>query len=430
MNKIDTQFIIDQYSSGIENYTAFSKIGLWDSETYTFDKYLKPEDRILDLGCGTGRTTFALKKKGYNNIIGVDITPEMIDAANELKDYFKTTIDFRVGDACALEFEDNTFDALIFSFNGLMSIPKQEQRDLALTEIKRVLKPNGLFIFTTHDRDKDENYFSFWEEEKERWNKGLQSKQVYEFGDLITRSNNETRTIFIHIPDKKEIADWLKNNDLEILESFYRSDKFEESEAVKDKSGECRFWIARNTKQTKPMNMIKRPFNLQKWIDENRHLLKPPVGNKNLYAEAGDYIVMIVAGPNARKDYHYNETEELFYQVEGNINVRIQEDGKAVDIPINEGEMFLLPAGVPHSPMRSEGSIGLVIERVRKGTDCEDGLMWFCDNCNNKLFEKKFPLTNIEQDFLPVFKKFYASEDLRSCDNCGHVMEVDERFVG
>lgn len=176
--------------------------------------------------------------------------------------------------------------------------------------------------------------------------------------------------------------------------------------------------------------MIKRPFNLQKWIDENRDLLKPPVGNKNLYAEAGDYIVMIVAGPNARKDYHYNETEELFYQVEGNINVRIQEDGKAVDIPINEGEMFLLPAGVPHSPMRSEGSIGLVIERVRKISEMEDGLMWFCDNCNNKLYEKKFPLTNIEKDFLPVFRHFYASKDLRTCNNCGHEMEVDERFVG
>lgn len=175
--------------------------------------------------------------------------------------------------------------------------------------------------------------------------------------------------------------------------------------------------------------MIKRPFNLQKWIDENRHLLKPPVGNKNLYHEAGDYIVMIVAGPNARKDYHYNETEELFYQVEGNINVRIQEDGKAVDIAINEGDMFLLPAKVPHSPMRAEGSIGLVIERVRKGTDCEDGLMWFCDNCNHKLYEKKFPLTNIEKDFLPVFRHFYASEALRTCDNCQHTMEIDERFV-
>ena len=105
---------------------------------------------------------------------------------------------------------------------------------------------------------------------------------------------------------------------------------------------------------------INRPFNLKKWIDDHRHELKPPVGNRNLYQDAGDYIVMVVAGPNARKDYHYNETEELFYQLEGDIVVRIQQDGKAVDIPIKEGEMFLLPARVPHSPMRSEGSIGSV----------------------------------------------------------------------
>jgi 3-hydroxyanthranilate 3,4-dioxygenase len=107
---------------------------------------------------------------------------------------------------------------------------------------------------------------------------------------------------------------------------------------------------------------IQKPFNLQKWIDDNRDLLKPPVGNKNLYVDAGDYIVMIVGGPNARKDYHYNETEELFYQLEGDINVRIQEEGKAVDVPIKAGEMFLLPAKMPHSPVRSEGSVGLVIE--------------------------------------------------------------------
>lgn len=173
---------------------------------------------------------------------------------------------------------------------------------------------------------------------------------------------------------------------------------------------------------------IARPFNLQKWIDENRELLKPPVGNKNLYPEGTDYIVMIVAGPNARKDYHYNDTEELFYQVEGDINVRIQEDGKAVDIPIREGEMFLLPPKVPHSPMRSEGSIGLVIERVRTA-EHTDGLMWFCDNCNNKLHDTYFPLTNIEKDFLPRFREFYASESLRTCSNCGTVMETDERFV-
>lgn len=174
---------------------------------------------------------------------------------------------------------------------------------------------------------------------------------------------------------------------------------------------------------------IQKPFNLNKWIEENRDLLKPPVGNKNLYKQAGDFIVMIVGGPNARKDYHYNESEEWFFQVEGSINVRIQEDGKALDIPIKEGEMFLLPAKIPHSPVRSEGSVGLVIEKVRKGTNDKDGLLWFCDNCNHKLHETYFYLTNIEKDFIPRFKEFYSSIDLRTCSKCGKEMEVDPRFI-
>ncbi len=171
------------------------------------------------------------------------------------------------------------------------------------------------------------------------------------------------------------------------------------------------------------------PFNLQKWIDDNRDLLKPPVSNKNLYVEAGDFIVMIVGGPNARKDYHFNESEELFYQLEGDITVRIQHEGRAKDIDIKEGEMFLLPSNIPHSPMRKKNTVGLVIERVRIGTDLTDGLMWFCDECNHKLHEFRFPLKNVEVDFLPRFSEFYGSEENRTCDECGHVMEMDERFV-
>ena len=174
---------------------------------------------------------------------------------------------------------------------------------------------------------------------------------------------------------------------------------------------------------------MKLPFNLFKWIEENRDLLKPPVGNKNLYKEAGDFIVMIVGGPNARKDYHYNESEELFLQLEGDVTVRIQEDGQAKDIQIKEGEMFLLPAKVPHSPIRGENTVGLVIERVRKGTDMTDGLFWFCENCNTPLKQYKFKLENIEKDFLPRFKEFYGSEEMRTCSNCGTVMAVDPRFA-
>ena len=174
---------------------------------------------------------------------------------------------------------------------------------------------------------------------------------------------------------------------------------------------------------------IRKPFNLQQWIDENRDLLKPPVGNKNLYKEADDYIVMIVAGPNARKDYHYNETEELFYQLEGSIKVIIQDEGERKELELHAGDMYLHPAKVPHSPVRSEGSIGLVIERKRVDLDGKDGLLWFCDNCNHKLYEVYFPLNDIEKDFLGHFKHFYGSEKLRTCEKCSTIMPVDKRFV-
>ncbi|HEY9176240.1 MAG TPA: 3-hydroxyanthranilate 3,4-dioxygenase [Flavipsychrobacter sp.] len=167
---------------------------------------------------------------------------------------------------------------------------------------------------------------------------------------------------------------------------------------------------------------IQRPFNLNNWIEENRHLLKPPVGNQCVYKEAGDFIVMVVGGPNSRKDFHYNESEELFYQLQGDIVVRIIEDGKPVDISIKAGDMFLLPAKVPHSPQRTEGSVGLVIEKVREGKEI-DGFLWFCENCGEKLYEEYFELTDIVKQLPPVMERFYSDEEKRTCKNCGHVME-------
>ena len=120
---------------------------------------------------------------------------------------------------------------------------------------------------------------------------------------------------------------------------------------------------------------IAAPFNLKKWIDENRHLLKPPVGNQCIYNDAENFIVMIVGGPNSRKDYHFNETEELYYQIEGDIVVKIIENGKPRDIAINEGDIFLLPPKTPHSPQRGPNTVGLVIEKVRENE--EDGFLWF-----------------------------------------------------
>jgi 3-hydroxyanthranilate 3,4-dioxygenase len=166
---------------------------------------------------------------------------------------------------------------------------------------------------------------------------------------------------------------------------------------------------------------ILRPFNFKKWIDDNRHLLKPPVNNKVVYTDS-EFIVMVVGGPNARKDHHYNESEEFFYQLEGDILVKIQEDGKAVDVPIKEGEIFMLPPKIPHNPVRGENTVGLVIERKRREKET-DGLLWFCENCNHKLYEEYFPLNNIMTQFQEVFGRFYGSVDLRTCKKCGTVME-------
>lgn len=138
---------------------------------------------------------------------------------------------------------------------------------------------------------------------------------------------------------------------------------------------------------------------------------------------------MIVGGPNARKDYHYNETEELFYQLHGEITVYIQENGKKKAMNLSAGDMFLLPAKVPHSPSRTENSIGLVIERKRENLGLKDGLLWFCDNCNHKLHEVYFELHNIEKDFLSYFKEYYNSEEKRTCEKCGTIMETNPKFV-
>ena len=251
MQKIESEFIVNQYRSGIESYSDFTKeVGLWESEKFIFQKYLEKTDRILDLGCGTGRTTFPLSEMGYKNIIGVDLTPEMIFEAQNLNSYFDANIDFRVGDALHLEFDDSYFDSIIFSFNGLMSIPEEANRIKALIEISRVLIKNGIFIFTTHDREQEEQFLEFWKEEKEKWNLGNQNLTLFEYGDLITKSKNERSEIYIHIPNQDEIKKMLSKNGFSVVETFYRSERFNELEKVKSKSGECRFWVARKEKNS------------------------------------------------------------------------------------------------------------------------------------------------------------------------------------
>ena len=167
---------------------------------------------------------------------------------------------------------------------------------------------------------------------------------------------------------------------------------------------------------------VQKPFNFQAWIDEHRHLLKPPVGNQQVYKGNDDFIVMVVGGPNSRKDYHYNATEEFYYQLEGDIVLKIIEDGKPVDVPIRQGEIFLLPGGVPHSPRRPANTVGLVIERYREEGQ-EDGFLWYCENCGNKLYEEYAYITDIVQQLPPIMDNFWKNDERRHCDNCGQYME-------
>jgi 3-hydroxyanthranilate 3,4-dioxygenase len=160
------------------------------------------------------------------------------------------------------------------------------------------------------------------------------------------------------------------------------------------------------------------PFNFKKWIDDHREMLKPPVGNKQVYKDS-TFIVMVVGGPNARTDFHVNETDEFFYQLEGDIFLRtINSENKFEDIHIKEGEIFMLPGGTPHSPQRAAGSIGLVVEKTRAKNE-RDGLQWYCEKCQHKLYEEYFHLSNIETQFGAVFERYYNSEHVH-CKNCGH----------
>lgn len=162
-----------------------------------------------------------------------------------------------------------------------------------------------------------------------------------------------------------------------------------------------------------------QPFNFRQWIDENRHLLKPPVGNKVLWKDR-EFIVMAVGGPNERTDFHVNRGEEFFYQIEGNMTLKvIDTEGKMRDVRIREGDVYLLPGGTPHSPQREAGTVGLVIERRRREGEL-DGLQWYCEKCQNKLYEEFFVLENIETQFPDVFERYYGSSHV-NCGKCGHV---------
>jgi 3-hydroxyanthranilate 3,4-dioxygenase len=160
-------------------------------------------------------------------------------------------------------------------------------------------------------------------------------------------------------------------------------------------------------------------FDLARWIDAHRADLKPPVCNKQVF-EDGELIVMVVGGPNARRDYHDDPGAEFFYQLEGDMLLRTVQDGRRVDIPIRQGEVLLLPPHVPHSPQRYAGTVGLVVERKRLPGEA-DGFLWYCDRCDARLYGEYLHVNDIETDLPPVFDRFWSNREHTTCRQCGAV---------
>lgn len=246
MKKIDNDFILASYDNGIENYQqAAINIGLWASEQYVIDSYFDKKAATLDMGCGAGRTSFGMEALGFTDIIAFDLNPKMIEAAFTIAKSKQSQIKFGLGDATQLDFPDEQFDQALFSFNGIMTIPGSTNRQKAFDEAWRLLKDGGIFVFTAHDREKDPKYMEFWEKQKDLWEAGEQNPQLHEFGDILTPSSDLDSDTYLHIPNAREVEKYLNHAGFEVLEHFFRRDRFNESPEVKAFSGECEFWIVR-----------------------------------------------------------------------------------------------------------------------------------------------------------------------------------------
>lgn len=170
-------------------------------------------------------------------------------------------------------------------------------------------------------------------------------------------------------------------------------------------------------------------FNFNKWIEEHQHLLKPPVGNQQIWKDS-DLMVTVVGGPNQRTDFHDDPVEEFFYQLKGDMVLKVVDDGKHYDVPIRQGEIFLLPPHVRHSPQRpQEGSVGLVVEPKRPD-GWLDAFEWYCFNCSNLVHRVEVDLVSIVDDLPPLYKAFYGNEQARTCRHCGSVHPGKEPPAG
>lgn len=232
----DAEGVVEHYAD------AAASLGLWRSEEKIFTRVFAPQDSILELGCGAGRIAIGLHELGYQNILATDYSRPMVSAARELATRLEYRIPFRVCDATRLDFEANIFEGAIFGFNGLMQIPRAENRLQALREIFRVLKPGAYLVFTSHDRDRSAHR-DFWVRESQRWALGEQKLELDDFGDRSEATHHGAH--FMHVPTQTELEATLAEVGFALEASVMRSDLGEEPAEVEAFSDDCRFWVVR-----------------------------------------------------------------------------------------------------------------------------------------------------------------------------------------
>lgn len=236
LSYFNSETVVDHYES------AAQKIGLWKSEEKIFQQIFKLEDSILELGCGVGRISFGLHELGYKNLLAIDYAKNMIQRARALSKRLGYSLPFRVCDATNLEFEDGVFEGVIFGFNGIMQIPKESNRILALKEIYRVLKKDGLFVFTSHLRS-NPKYQAYWAEEQRVWSKGEQKKSLDDFGDRF--ESTDMGDVYIHVPDQASMEALVQDVGFQVEIVVPRSIIANEDPNVREFSDDCAFWILR-----------------------------------------------------------------------------------------------------------------------------------------------------------------------------------------
>ena len=219
---------------------ASQDLGLWASEEKIFSRVFRPNDSLLELGCGAGRIAIGLYELGYKNVLATDYAKKMLHAGRHLVRKLEYRIAFRLADAQSLEFEDNIFDGAIFGFNGWTQIPGAENRLRALHEIYRVLRPGAYFVFTTHDRDRSPHQ-SFWRQESDRWASGTQDPDLSELGDRLELQT--TGAHYMHVPTYQSVEQSIQAAGFTLEASIMRSDLGQESCAVENYSDDCRFWL-------------------------------------------------------------------------------------------------------------------------------------------------------------------------------------------